>query len=205
MSGGGKSTVCNLIPRFYEIQSGSISIDGKDIRSLTRSSLRGAIGVVSQDVFLFNGTIRENIAYAKPDATDEEIINAAKRANIHEHIMTLEKGYNTNVGERGVKLSGGQKQRVSIARVFLKDPSILILDEATSALDNATEMQIQKSLDELTKGRTVIVVAHRLSTVKNADRIIVLTDEGIAESGTHDELLTREGGIYKELYSYQFR
>jgi ATP-binding cassette subfamily B protein len=197
--------VCNLIPRFYEIQSGNILLDGEDIRNLTRSSLRRAIGVVSQDVFLFNGTIRENIAYGNPDATDEMIVEAAKRANIHDHIMTLEKGYYTNVGERGVKLSGGQKQRISIARVFLKNPSILILDEATSALDNATEMQIQASLDELTKGRTVIVVAHRLSTVKNADQIIVLTDEGIAESGTHDELVARENGIYKELYSYQFR
>ena len=204
-SGGGKTTICNLIPRFYELNSGRITIDGKDIRHLTRRSLRSAIGIVSQDVFLFNGTIRENIAYGSPDATDEQIVDAARKANIHDYIRTLEKGYDTNVGERGVKLSGGQKQRISIARVFLKNPSILILDEATSALDNATEMQVQTALDELTRGRTVIVVAHRLSTVRGADEIVVLTDRGIVESGTHDELLAKPDGVYRELYSYQFR
>ncbi|MBQ9079910.1 MAG: ABC transporter ATP-binding protein [Clostridia bacterium] len=204
-SGGGKTTICNLIPRFYELNHGCITIDGKDIRKLTRHSLRSAIGIVSQDVFLFNGTIRENIAYGNPEATEEQIIEAAKAANIHDYIQTLERGYDTNVGERGVKLSGGQKQRISIARVFLKNPSILILDEVTSALDNATEMQVQAALDELTRGRTVIVVAHRLSTVKNADEIIVLSSEGIVESGTHDELIAKENGVYHELYSYQFR
>ncbi len=204
-SGGGKTTICNLIPRFYELSRGSITIDGRDIRSLTRHSLRSAVGIVSQDVFLFNGTIRENIAYGCPEATDEQIIDAARKANIHDYIQTLEKGYDTSVGERGIKLSGGQKQRISIARVFLKNPSILILDEATSALDNATEMQVQAALDELTQGRTVIVVAHRLSTVRNADEIVVLTDRGIVESGTHDELLAKPDGVYRELYSYQFR
>lgn len=204
-SGGGKTTICNLIPRFYELSRGSITIDGRDIRSLTRRSLRSAVGIVSQDVFLFNGTIRENIAYGCPEATDEQIIDAARKANIHDYIQTLEKGYDTSVGERGIKLSGGQKQRISIARVFLKNPSILILDEATSALDNATEMQVQAALDELTQGRTVIVVAHRLSTVRNADEIVVLTDRGIVEAGTHDELLAKPDGVYRELYSYQFR
>lgn len=204
-SGGGKTTICNLIPRFYEINRGSITIDGRDIRHLTRRSLREAVGIVSQDVFLFNGTIRENIAYGAPDATDEQIMEAARQANIHDYIQTLERGYDTNVGERGIKLSGGQKQRISIARVFLKNPSILILDEATSALDNATEMQVQAALDKLTHGRTVIVVAHRLSTVRNADEIVVLTEHGIVEAGTHDELLAREDGVYRELYSYQFR
>ncbi len=204
-SGGGKTTICNLIPRFYEISQGRITIDGQDIRHLTRRSLRAAVGIVSQDVFLFNGTIRENIAYGSPDATEEQIIDAARKANIHDYVEALEKGYNTQVGERGVKLSGGQKQRISIARVFLKNPSILILDEATSALDNATEMQVQAALDELTQGRTVIVVAHRLSTVRNADEILVLTERGIAESGTHDALMAKEDGIYRALYSYQFR
>ncbi len=204
-SGGGKTTICNLIPRFYELGDGKITLDGHDITELSRESLRGHIGIVSQDVFLFNGTVRENIAYGNLDATDEEIIEAAKKANIHDYIMTLDDGYNTNVGERGIKLSGGQKQRISIARVFLKNPSVLILDEATSALDNTTEMLIQASLDELSRGRTVIVVAHRLSTVKNADEIVVIDSTGIAERGTHDELLSKADGIYKNLYSYQFR
>ncbi len=204
-SGGGKTTVCNLIPRFYELKNGRITVDGIDISRLSRKSLRQNIGIVSQDVFLFNGTIRDNIAYGSPDATDEEIIQAAKSAHIHDDIMKLEKGYLTGVGERGVKLSGGQKQRISIARVFLKNPRILILDEATSALDNATEMQVQAALDRLTRGRTVIVVAHRLSTVKNADRIVVISDQGIEEEGTHESLMEKENGIYRELYSYQFR
>ena len=204
-SGGGKTTICNLIPRFYELGEGKITLDGHDITELSRESLRGHIGIVSQDVFLFNGTVRENIAYGNLDATDEQIIEAAKKANIHDYIMTLDDGYNTNVGERGIKLSGGQKQRISIARVFLKNPSVLILDEATSALDNTTEMLIQASLDELSRGRTVIVVAHRLSTVKNADEIVVIDSTGIAERGTHDELLSKADGIYKNLYSYQFR
>lgn len=204
-SGGGKTTLCHLIPRFYELSEGKITIDGFDITKLTRLSLRQNIGIVSQDVFLFNGTIRENIAYGNLDASDEQIIEAAKKANIHDYIMSLEKGYDTNVGERGIKLSGGQKQRISIARIFLKNPAVLILDEATSALDNATEMLIQQSLDKLAQGRTVIVVAHRLSTVKNADEIVVITNDGIAERGTHEQLLGMEDGIYKNLYSYQFR
>ncbi len=203
-SGGGKSTLCNLIPRFYNINSGSITIDGIDISDIKLKSLRTNIGIVSQNVFLFDGTVRENIAYGNLDATDEEIIEAARKANIHEYIETLDKGYDTEVGERGVKLSGGQKQRVAIARVFLKNPKLLILDEATSALDNITEMQIQSSLEELSRGRTVIVVAHRLSTVKKADEIVVIDKTGIVEKGTHDELLAL-GGEYKKLYSYQFR
>ncbi|MDD4475818.1 MAG: ABC transporter ATP-binding protein [Eubacteriales bacterium] len=204
-SGGGKTTICNLIPRFYEIQYGKIMIDGLDITKLTRHSLRKNIGVVSQDVFLFNGTIKENIAYGDIDASDDRIIEAAKNANIHDFIMSLPKGYDTSVGERGVKLSGGQKQRVSIARVFLKNPNILILDEATSALDNTTEMQIQAALERLSEGRTVIVVAHRLSTVRNADEIVVITSDGIIEKGSHEELLVNENGMYKKLYSYQLR
>ena len=203
-SGGGKTTICNLIPRFYEADEGTISIDGVDIRDLTRESLRRNIGIVAQDVFLFNGSIRENIAYGNLDATDEEIVEAAKKAHIHDYIMTLDHGYDTGVGERGVKLSGGQKQRISIARVFLKNPSILILDEATSALDNATEMLIQQALNDLSHGRTCIVVAHRLSTIKNADEIIVLTKDGITERGTHEALIAA-GGMYAELYQYQFR
>lgn len=202
-SGGGKTTICNLIPRFYEIDSGTIRIDGIDIRHMTRASLRRNIGIVAQDVFLFNGTIRENIAYGNPGATDEEIIEAAKKAEIHEDIMAMPDGYDTNVGERGVHLSGGQRQRISIARVFLKNPQILILDEATSALDNATEMQIQKSLDELAKGRTVLVVAHRLSTIRKADEIIMVSSEGIKERGTSEELLAKHG-LYWQLYEYQF-
>lgn len=203
-SGGGKTTLCNLIPRFYELDGGEIHVDGKDITKLTRMSLRKNIGIVAQDVFLFSGTIRDNIAYGNLDASDDEIIDAAKKANIHDYVMTLEKGYDTIVGERGINLSGGQKQRISIARVFLKNPPILILDEATSALDNVTEMQIQASLEELSKGRTVIVVAHRLSTIKRADTIVVLDREGVREMGTHEELM-QKCGIYRELYEYQFR
>ena len=203
-SGGGKSTLCNLIPRFYNINSGKISLDGVDIRDIKLESLRKNIGIVSQNIFLFDGTIKENIAYGNLDATDEEISAAAKKANIHEYIITLKDGYDTEVGERGVKLSGGQKQRVAIARVFLKNPKLLILDEATSALDNVTEMQIQSALEELSRGRTVIVVAHRLSTVKNADEIVVLDKNGIVEKGTHEELLSLDGE-YKKLYSYQFK
>ena len=200
-SGGGKSTFCNLIPRFYDVDSGDIEIDGTSIYDLTLSSLRNNIGVVQQEVFLFTGTIKDNIKYGKQDATDEQIIDAAKRANIHEYIMGLKDGYDTFIGERGVKLSGGQKQRISIARVFLKNPPILILDEATSALDNTTEYLIQKSLEELCRGRTTIVVAHRLSTIKNADEIIVLTENGIEERGSHTELI-RKSGIYAELNRY---
>ena len=202
-SGGGKTTFCNLIPRFYDVTNGDITIDGKSIYDVTLESLRGNIGIVQQDVFLFTGTIKDNILYGKHDATDEEVIIAAKRANIHEFITKLPEGYDTYIGERGVKLSGGQKQRISIARVFLKNPPILILDEATSALDNATEYMIQKSLEELCEGRTTIVVAHRLSTIKNADEILVLTDKGIEEKGSHEELLNK-GGLYKELYESQF-
>ena len=203
-SGGGKTTLCNLIPRFYNVTSGRILLDGHDIMDIKLPSLRRNIGMVSQSVFLFDGTIGENIAYGTPDATEEDIISAAKKANIHDFVMTLDDGYNTQVGERGVKLSGGQRQRISIARVFLNNPKLLILDEATSALDNATEMQIQASLEELSRGRTVIVVAHRLSTVKNADEIVVLDKDGIVEKGTHDELL-KKNGEYKKLYDYQFR
>lgn len=203
-SGGGKSTLCNLIPRFYNIGGGRITLDGIDIRDITLKSLRGSIGSVSQSVFLFDATVRENIAYARPDASDEEIIDAARRANIHEYVATLPKGYDTEVGERGVKLSGGQRQRIAIARVFLKNPKLLILDEATSALDNVTEMQIQSSLEELSRDRTVIVVAHRLSTVKGADRIVVVGDGEILEEGTHEELLSLDGE-YAKLYRYQFK
>ena len=201
-SGGGKTTLCHLIPRFYEISGGSILVDGHDIRDVTRASLRRQIGIVQQDVFLFTGTIFDNIAYGKLGASREEVYEAAKKANIHDYIMSLPEGYDTFVGERGVKLSGGQKQRISIARVFLKNPPILVLDEATSALDNVTENYIQDSLDELCKNRTTIVVAHRLS--KNADEIIVMDRDGIEERGTHEELLARGNGIYKELYEAQF-
>ena len=205
-SGGGKTTLCHLLPRFYTLgeDGGTISIDGKDIKDISLQSLRKNIGIVQQDVFLFIGSIRDNILYGKPDATEEEMILAAKRANIHDYVMTLEKGYDTEIGERGVKLSGGQKQRLSIARVFLKDPAILILDEATSALDNTTELLIQNSLDELCKGRTTLVVAHRLSTIKSADEIAVIMDGQITERGTHEELIAL-GGTYKKLYSLQFR
>ena len=203
-SGGGKTTICHLIPRFYEIDSGAITVDGLDIRTIDRQALRKNIGIVQQDVFLFNGTIRENIAFGNFSATDAEIIEAAKKANIHEYISGLPEGYDTTTGERGVKLSGGQKQRIAIARAFLKNPPVLILDEATSALDNATEMLIQDALSKLSEGRTTLVVAHRLSTVKNADEIIVITQDGISERGTHAELMSRNG-LYKELYEYQFK
>ena len=203
-SGGGKTTLCHLIPRFYEITQGSICIDGQDIRKVTRRSLRSKIGIVQQDVFLFTGTIFDNIAYGKLGASREEVYEAAKKANIHDYIMSLPEGYDTFVGERGVKLSGGQKQRISIARVFLKNPPILILDEATSALDNVTENYIQDSLDELCKNRTTIVVAHRLSTIKNADEIIVMDRDGIQERGTHTQLLEKDNGIYRELYEAEF-
>lgn len=203
-SGGGKTTFCNLIPRFYDLNKGDILIDDKSIYDVTLESLRANIGIVQQEVFLFTGTIKENIRYGNLDASDEEIVEAAKRANIHDFIMELEDGYDTYIGERGTKLSGGQKQRISIARVFLKNPRILILDEATSALDNTTEYYIKQSLDELCKGRTTIVVAHRLSTIRNADEIIVLTDKGIEERGTHDELMALNG-IYKDLHRFVSR
>lgn len=196
-SGGGKTTLCNLIPRFYNVDSGDIKIDGKSIYDVKVDSLRRNIGIVQQDVFLFTGTIKENILIGKTDATDEEVIEAAKKANIHDLIMQMPDGYDTNVGERGTKLSGGQKQRIAIARIFLKNPPILILDEATSALDNITERLIQKSLEDLCKGRTTIVVAHRLSTIQAADEIIVLTDNGIEERGTHQELIDSKGFYYK--------
>ncbi|WP_346916622.1 ABC transporter ATP-binding protein [Clostridium sp.] len=202
-SGGGKTTICHLIPRFYELNEGIITIDGEDIREITLKSLRKNIGIVQQDVFLFTGTIKDNILYGNPEASDDEVIEAAKNANIHDFIMSLPEGYETYVGERGVKLSGGQKQRISIARVFLKNPPILILDEATSALDNTSELIIQKSLEKLSKGRTTIVVAHRLSTVKNADEIVVLTNNGIVEKGDHKELIN-SGEIYARLYNSQF-
>ena len=203
-SGGGKTTICHLIPNFYKLLEGSILIDGKDIKEVTMESLRRNIGIVQQDVYLFNASIKENILYGRLDATDEEVIEAAKRANIHDYVMTLEKGYDTNIGERGVRLSGGQKQRLSIARVFLKNPPILILDEATSALDNTTEILIQGALDELCKGRTTIVVAHRLSTIKNADEIAVVSGGKIIEQGTHEELLALDGE-YAKLYGLQFK
>lgn len=199
-SGGGKTTICNLIPRFYDYESGQIFIDDVDISTVTLKSLRENIGIVQQDVFLFTGTIKENIMYGNPNATDEEVIEAAKNACLHDFIMGLEDGYDTFIGERGVKLSGGQKQRISIARVFLKNPAILILDEATSALDNVTEYEIQKALEELSKDRTTLVVAHRLSTVKNSDEIVVLTDKGIEERGTHEELM-KLGGVYSNLHN----
>ena len=199
-SGGGKTTLCNLVPRFYNCTEGRILIDGKDIKNLTLSSLRENVGVVQQDVYLFSGSVYENILYGKPTATKEEVIEAAKAAGAHEFICGLKDGYNTYVGERGLKLSGGQKQRISIARVFLKDPSIIILDEATSALDNESEHIVQKSLERLAKGRTAIIIAHRLTTIKNAERILVLTEEGIEEEGSHEELVAL-GGKYSKLYS----
>jgi ATP-binding cassette, subfamily B, bacterial len=202
-SGGGKTTLCRLIPRFYEISGGAIRIDGIDIRDIKLASLREKIGIVQQDVFLFADTIRENIRYGRLEATDEEIVEAAKRANIHDFIDSLSEGYETNVGERGVLLSGGQKQRISIARIFLKNPPILILDEATSALDTATELAIQRSLEELSRGRTSLVIAHRLSTIRDADEIVYIDDEGIQEKGSHAELLAR-GGRYAELHAAQF-
>lgn len=202
-SGAGKSTLCSLIPRFYDVTEGAVKIDGKDIRGLTLKSLRDHIGIVQQDVYLFVGTVYDNILYGRPDATREEVIEAAKNANAHEFIMSLPQGYETDIGQRGIKLSGGQKQRLSIARVFLKNPPILIFDEATSALDNESEKVVQDSLEKLAKNRTTFVIAHRLSTIKNAERILVLTEEGIEEEGTHDELLAK-GGIYEKLYTMQF-
>ena len=205
-SGGGKTTICHLIPRFYPLEEGggSILIDGEDVRGLTMASLRRNIGLVQQDVFLFAGSVKENIAYGNLNASDEEIIEAAKKAHLHDFVMGLADGYDTQIGERGIRLSGGQKQRISIARVFLKNPAILILDEATSALDNATEVLIQQSLEELAKGRTTLVVAHRLSTIRNADRIAVVEDGKITEIGTHESLM-QAGGTYRELYALQFR
>ena len=197
-SGGGKPTLCNLIPRFFEFDEGDIKIDGVSVKDVSLKSLRENIGVVAQDVFLFTGTVKENITIGKTDATDEEIIDACKKASIHDFIMTLPNQYDTYIGERGVKLSGGQKQRISIARIFLKNPPIIILDEATSALDNVTEKEIQKSLEELGKDRTNLVVAHRLSTIKNAHEIIVLTENGIEERGTHNELIEKNG-VYSKL------
>lgn len=202
-SGGGKTTICSLLPRFYDVTAGAVRIDGHDVRKLTLNSLRKAIGIVQQDVYLFAGTIRENIAYGRPDATMEEIIEAAKKANIHDFICSLSEGYDTYVGERGTRLSGGQKQRISIARVFLKDPKILILDEATSALDNESERHIQHSLEELAKNRTTITIAHRLSTIRNADEIIVINETGLVERGDHDSLMKRNG-VYAKYYQLQF-
>ncbi len=203
-SGGGKTTLCHLIPRFYEVDSGRITLDGHDIRNIKLGSLRRSIGIVSQDVFLFAGTIKENIRYGRIEATDEEIIEAAKRAEIHDMIMEMENGYDTEVGERGVRLSGGQKQRISIARIFLKNPPVLILDEATSSLDSVTETKIQASFDELSRGRTTLVIAHRLSTVRSAHEIVVIGEEGIIERGAHKALL-EAGGEYAKLYKSQFR
>jgi ATP-binding cassette subfamily B protein len=201
-SGGGKTTLCQLLPRFYDVTAGSVSIDGHDVRTVTQASLRKNIGIIQQDVFLFAGTIRENIRYGRPDATDEEVVAAAVRAEIHREIMDLPDGYDTYVGERGVMLSGGQKQRISIARVFLKNPPVLILDEATSALDSVTEARIQKALDELSDGRTCIIIAHRLSTIHGADKIAVIEGEHIQELGSHAELMER-GGLYAKLYAAQ--
>lgn len=203
-SGAGKTTLCSLIPRFYDVTSGSIKIDGKDVRDVTLKSLRSNIGIVQQDVYLFSGTIYENILYGRPDATREEVIEAAKNANAHEFIMAMPDGYDTDIGQRGVKLSGGQKQRISIARVFLKNPAILIFDEATSALDNESEKVVQDSLESLAANRTTIVIAHRLSTIRNAQKILVLTDNGIEEEGSHKELMEKNG-IYRGLYDMQFK
>ena len=202
-SGAGKSTLCSLIPRFYDVTAGAVKIDGCDVRDIRLKSLRDHIGIVQQDVYLFVGTVFDNIRYGKPDATREEVIEAAKNANAHDFIMSLPNGYETDIGQRGIKLSGGQKQRLSIARVFLKNPPILIFDEATSALDNESEKVVQDSLEKLAKNRTTFVIAHRLSTIKNAQRILVLTEEGIAEEGTHEELLEK-GGVYEKLYQMQF-
>ena len=203
-SGVGKTTLCSLIPRFYDVSEGSIQIDGMDIRHIKLADLRNNIGIVQQDVYLFAGTIMDNIRYGNPNATDEEVIRAAKRANAHEFIMSFPEGYDTDIGQRGVKLSGGQKQRLSIARVFLKNPPILIFDEATSALDNESEQVVKKSLEELAKDRTTFVIAHRLSTIRNAKRILVLTENGIEEEGTHEELMSKKG-VYESLYQMQFR
>ena len=201
-SGGGKSTLCALIPRFYDVTEGRILVDGRDVRTVTQHSLRENIGIVQQDVFLFAGTILENIRYGRPDATEAEIVEAAKRAEIYDDIMDMPDGFQTYVGERGVMLSGGQKQRVSIARIFLKNPPILILDEATSALDSLTEARIQGAFDALAQGRTTLIIAHRLSTIRNADRILVIDDNRIVEEGTHEQLLER-GGEYAGLYNAQ--
>jgi len=203
-SGAGKTTICSLIPRFYDVDEGAITIDGIDVRDMTKESLRAQIGIVQQDIFLFAGTIRENIAYGKLDATQEEIEEAARKANLADFIASLPDGYDTQIGERGLKLSGGQKQRVAIARMFLKNPPILILDEATSALDGENEKMIQEALNDLSKGRTTIVIAHRLGTIRNADRILVITDEGIAEEGTHEELLAIENGLFAKMHALQF-
>ena len=202
-SGGGKTTICSLLPRFYNPAKGQITIGGQKIQDITLESLRNSIGIVQQDVYLFGGTVKENIAYGKPDASMEEIVSAAKNANIHEFIMELPDGYDTFVGERGTRLSGGQKQRISIARVFLKNPPILILDEATSALDNESERHIQKSLEALSKNRTTITIAHRLSTIQHADEILVIDNHTIQERGTHTQLL-QKGGIYAKYYNMQF-
>ena len=203
-SGVGKTTLCSLIPRFYEVSKGEILIDGKNIRDLSLRSLRRNIGIVQQDVYLFAGTVSDNIRYGKLDASEEEIIAAAKKANAHDFIMALPNGYATDIGQRGVKLSGGQKQRLSVARVFLKDPPIIIFDEATSSLDNESEKAVQDSLEKLVLNRTTLVIAHRLSTVRNAQRIIVLTDNGIDEQGTHEELIALNG-TYANLYNMQLR
>lgn len=203
-SGAGKTTLCHLIPRFYEIEEGEILLDNIDIRDIKIKDLRKKIGLVQQDVFLFTGTIRDNIIYGDPEASDEDVIEAAKKASIHDFIISLPEGYDTFIGEKGVKLSGGQKQRISIARLFLKNPPILVLDEATSALDNETEIMIQKSLEDLSKGRTTLVIAHRLSTIKNADEILVLTADGIAEQGSHENLIEKDG-VYAKLYKSQFK
>ena len=204
-SGAGKTTLFNLIPRFYNLTGGSITIDDQDINDLKVTSLRNSIGMVQQDVVLFAGSVKENIKYAKLDATDEEVREAARLANALEFIEKLENGFDTYIGERGVKLSGGQKQRLAIARIFLKNPKVLILDEATSSLDNESERLVQEALFTLSKGRTTLVIAHRLSTIKNADRIIVLTEDGIAEEGSHEELLQKSDGVYKALYDLQFK
>ena len=203
-SGVGKTTLCSLIPRFYEVSEGAIKIDGVDIRDMKQADLRGQIGIVQQDVYLFAGTVMENIRYGNPYASDEEVIEAAKQANAHDFIMSFPNGYDTDIGQRGVKLSGGQKQRLSIARVFLKNPPILIFDEATSSLDNESEQVVQQSMEHLAKNRTTFVIAHRLSTIRSAKRILVLTETGIAEEGTHEELLAKKGA-YEALYNLQFR